>query len=215
MVIGQDPYPRIEQASGRAFEQGDLTEWKREPTKVADSLERIVACVADFRSAPGTYTTNPNAGEAWKKVYDAVAGNTMQLQSPPKLFDYWQSQGVIFLNTGLTLTRFKKCGHPHQIKGHIPLWAPVVGGIVKAIVERQNANVVFLLWGAYAKTFFTKTGKQAAQAAGTWGTRVRTVEHPHPAAGTPGQLSSFFAQPNPFTAANASLAAMGVEPIRW
>lgn len=215
VIIGQDPYPRIEQATGRAFDQGDLTEWKREPTKVADSLERIVACVADFRTSPANYTSDPSAGETWKKVYDAVACGTIQLPPPSKLFDYWQSQGVIFLNTALTLTRFKKGGHPHQLKGHIPLWAPVVGGIVKAIVERQNSSVVFLLWGRPARSFFAKAGKQAAQTAGTWGTRVRSVEHPHPAAGTPGQLPSFFAQPNPFTAANESLAAMGAEQLRW
>ena len=38
----------------------------------------------------------------------------------------WQQRGVLMLNAGLTLTRYEQGGHPHQLRGHIPLWAPIV-----------------------------------------------------------------------------------------
>lgn len=216
VVIGQDPYPNITWATGRSFEQGDLTEWKRDPMAISNSLERILAVAADYRSNSTSYTTTANATKSWQHIADDISAGKLDLPPPTELFDDWQAEGVLMLNTALTLTRFKRGGSPHQLKGHIPLWRPVILAIVRHLAERADSKVVFLLWGSVAKKFFsTAKLKEAAQAAGRWGTHVRTTGHSHPSAGEAGELPPFFSMPNPLRAANDALSAMGVATINW
>lgn len=215
IVIGQDPYPNVSWATGRAFEQGDLEEWLPNPALVSDSLERIIPAVAVARTGNPEYTGLVNASQSWARVVADLASGTLSLQPPGKLFDHWQKQGVLFLNAGLTLSRFKKGGSDHQLRGHIPLWRPVVQGILRVIATRSSGHVVFLLWGKVARDFFDESGiEQAAKDAGTWQTRVRTVTQAHPAAANDdGPL--FFREPNTFLDANRALREMGGERIEW
>lgn len=138
---------------------------------------------------------------------------------PNALFDGWRDQGLLLLNTGLTISRFGMQGSPeaaYQFSGHLPLWKPVVARMLTAIAARSTGHVVFLLWGKPARDRFAETGARAkAEAAGTWGTRVRMVTKPHPAAGNPGAPPPFLDAPNIFSEVNAALVAMGGEPIVW
>jgi uracil-DNA glycosylase len=215
VVIGQDPYPNVSWATGRAFEQGDLEAWLANPALVSDSLERIIPAVAVARTGNPEYTDLTNASRAWARVVADLASGVLRLQSPGRLFDHWQQQGVLFLNAGLTLSRFERGGSAHQLKGHIPLWKPVVQALLRVIATRSSGHAVFLLWGSVARTFFTQSGiEQAARAAGTWQTRVQTVQQAHPAAAnSDGPL--FFREPNTFLDANRALRQMGAEEIRW
>lgn len=215
VVIGQDPYPNVSWATGRAFEQGDLEDWLPNPALVSDSLERIIPAVAEARTGNFDYTDLTNASRAWARVVADLASGALTLQSPPRLFDHWQQQGVLFLNAGLTLSRFERGGSAHQLKGHIPLWRPVVQAILRVIAARPSGHVVFLLWGSVARTFFQESGiEQAARDAGTWQTRVRTVQQAHPAASNDdGPL--FFREPNTFLDANRALREMGAGEVEW
>jgi uracil-DNA glycosylase len=215
VVIGQDPYPNVSWATGRAFEQGDLEEWLPNPALVSDSLERIIPAVAVARTGNREYTDLVNASRAWVRVVADLASGALTLPSPPRLFDHWQQQGVLFLNAGLTLSRFERGGSAHQLRGHIPLWRPVVRAILEIIAARTSGHVVFLLWGSVARTFFQESGiEQAAKDAGTWQTRVRTVQQAHPAASNhDGPL--FFREPNTFLDANRALREMGAEAVEW
>lgn len=212
IVVGQDPYPLRKQATGRAFEQGDLTVWPANPgAPLSPSLARIVQCVAAARSGDDGYV----AGDAeWKRLHRDRAA--LRLQSPGKIFDHWQRQGVLFLNAGLTLSRFVKGGGPEQRFGHIPLWRPVVQAIFQRLAARKQGQLVFALWGAPARNVFARSGVRAAAVeAGTWGARVDLVEHVHPNARSKSGAPGFFRAPNPFVAINDTLRAMGAAPIDW
>jgi len=211
VVIGQDPYPKISQATGRSFEQGDLEDWPANQKVIADSLQRIVQVLLVERTGNEAYG---GADTNWKRVTADLASGTLTLEKPQALFDRLQSRGVIFLNAGLTITRFKSGGAPEQKFGHIPLWQPVIHTILRHLATRDHGSVVFLLWGAFARDVFEK-GKiqQAAEHAGAWGVRATAVVHPHPNAQPQGK--PFYAPPNPFAEANRKLQQMRGTTIQW
>lgn len=215
IVVGQDPYPRISWATGRSFEQGNIDLWPAQPSLVSDSLERIIPSAMEARTGNADYTDVDQGSTAWSRIAADLAGGTLDLQPPAALFDYWQGQGVLFLNSGLTLSRFKKGGSPHQLRGHIPFWRPIVREILRSVAIRPDGHVVFLLWGKIARDLVQETGiQQVSEQAGTWQTQVRFVSHAHPAA-SDGRGPSFFLPPNPFVEANQALAAMGARAIAW
>ena len=155
VIIGQDPYPQVCQATGRAFEQGDLRRWTSRAPRPTPSLRRIAQQLAVYR------TRDPSYGKkngAWPKLKKDLDNGKLDLQTPSEVFDHWQSQGVLMLNTGLTLTRYCRGGHPHQTRGHIPLWAPIVRGICQHVAEREEISVVFLTWGKKAREFLCGAG---------------------------------------------------------
>jgi uracil-DNA glycosylase len=212
VILGQDPYPKLAWATGRAFEQGDITAWPRDRGDVAPSLARIIQVLAAARTGRSAYKRND---AAWRRVVDDLESGDLELQPPHRLFGELQRQGVLFLNTGLTLTRFQRGGAPEQLRGHIPLWRPIVRQILTRLATRTTGHVVFLLWGKPARAVFSDTGvEDAARAAGTWSTRVAALAHTHPASVYEGR-PTFFRAPNPFTAANESLGEMGADPIEW
>ena len=212
VVLGQDPYPKHQQATGRAFEQGDLKSWPRDPKRVADSLARVVQAIAAAGTGDGAYTRND---AAWRKVLDDLEAGTLRLAAPNRLFSRLERQGVLWLNTGLTLSRFQKGGTPEQLEGHLPLWRPIIRRILTHLATRSSGQVVFLLWGSPARWVFQEAGvQQAAEAAGTWQQRVAVAAHAHPAAVISGQ-PSFFRPPNPIVRANELLVRMGGRPIDW
>jgi uracil-DNA glycosylase len=215
VVIGQDPYPNVSWATGRAFEQGDLLIWPENGgfgrnRLVSASLENILRVWAVAKTGDRRFVENP---KGWQEVVREA--EALKLPSPRKLFDSWQKQGVLFLNAGLTLSRYESGGAEHQIKGHIPLWRPVIGALLTHLATRPEGHVVFMLWGRPAENVFVESGaKAAAETAGTWETRVRTVRHTHPVARV-NNWPSFFRDPNPLLDTNAALLQMGEEPINW
>lgn len=210
VVVGQDPYPNVSWATGRAFDQGDLQAWHAEADLVSLSLRRIVPCAVAARTGDAAYTTGPTS-EAWARVTGDVARGALDLQKPRALFDHWQTQGVLFLNTGLTLSRFVEA---YQKGAHIPLWRPIIAALLTHLATRTSGQVVFMLWGQTARDFFAASGvKEAATQAGTWDTRVRSVSQGHPADKT--EPPRFFKPPNTFQDANQALTAMGAQPIDW
>jgi len=203
VLIGQDPYPTLSRATGRAFEQGDIAAWAGQSSMVASSLRALLRMLVTAR------TGNPAALKmSWSSFVKFAA--TISLESPRDLFDRLQSQGVLCLNAGLTITRYKPGGAPEQTKGHIPFWRPVVGQVLRSLATRQAGHVVFLCLGQFAqKLLKSERVESDALAAGTWGTRATLVALPHPVA--PG----FAGGPNPFLAVNAGLATLGATPISW
>lgn len=212
VVLGQDPYPNHQFATGRAFEQGDLESWPRDPKRVADSLARIVQTMAAAGTGNAAYTRND---AAWRKVLDDLQAGVLRLAAPNRLFGRLERQGVLWLNTGLTISRFQKGGAPEQLEGHLPLWRPIIQRILTHLATRPSGQVVFLLWGSPARRAFEEAGvQQAAEAAGAWQQRVAVATHAHPAAVISGK-PFFFRPPNPFGRANELLVQMEGKPIDW
>lgn len=58
----------------------------------------------------------------------------------------WAKQGVLLLNTSLTVIEHKPASHSNE------LWHTFTREIVK-ILNEQNTPIVFMLWGNHAKSF--------------------------------------------------------------
>ncbi|MGO4573547.1 uracil-DNA glycosylase [Microvirga sp. 2TAF3] len=107
----------------------------------------------------------------------------------------WAKQGVLLLNTALTVEAAKA-------GAHLKLgWSALVDQAVSAVSERQP-TVVFLLWGGPAR-------KRAAL--------IDRNKHLVIEAGHPSPLNRLrdFRGTRPFSRANAWLADKGLAPIDW
>lgn len=202
VLLGQDPYPKIEQATGRSFEQGDARTWRDVP--LARSLKMLLPMAAEARSGDASYRQHGG----FRRATDI--GGPITENGPQELFDKWQANGVLCLNVGLTISRYFPGGAPEQLRGHIPFWAPVVGAILQKLVVQANKPVVFLLMGKPAKDLADNMGiRRLAESNGSWGRYISEVRLDHPAS------TGFTSGRNPFADVNVELAKMNCGPINW
>ncbi len=107
----------------------------------------------------------------------------------------WADQGVLLLNSVLTVEAHKAASH--QGRG----WETFTEAIIAELNEKHD-NLVFILWGGYAQK---KGAKIDAD-------RHLVIKSPHPS-----PLSSYrgFFGSKPFSQANAYLVEKGKAPIDW
>jgi len=110
--------------------------------------------------------------------------------------EHWADQGVLLLNAVLTV-RAKQAGS-HKKKG----WETFTDSVIKLISEKKE-NVVFLLWGDYAK----KKGAKIDYSKHF----VLTSGHPSPLSANRGY---WFGNKH-FSKTNDYLIKHGKEPINW
>jgi len=108
----------------------------------------------------------------------------------------WADQGVLLLNATLTV-RAHKAGS-HQKKG----WETFTDEVIKIISETKN-NVIFLLWGGYAK--------QKTKLIDTKKHQLLTSGHPSPLSANKGH---WFGNKH-FSKTNFLLEQAGQSPIDW
>ena len=107
----------------------------------------------------------------------------------------WAAQGVLLLNTSLTVRRGQ--ANSHKGRG----WEIFTDRVIALLNEREKP-VVFILWGGNAKSKIPLiTGKQHC---------VLTAAHPSPLSAH----SGFFGCRH-FSKCNAFLESRGIEPIDW
>ena len=107
----------------------------------------------------------------------------------------WAKQGVLLLNTVLTV-------RAHQANSHRGIgWEEFTDAAIRALAE-QREHLVFILWGSYAqkKGAFIDRNKHL----------VLTSAHPSPLSA----YNGFFGNKH-FSRANEYLVAHGKEPINW
>lgn len=116
--------------------------------------------------------------------------------SPHGDLSYWARQGVLLLNSVLTVE--KGLAGSHQNQG----WELFTDKIVDVINEKTD-NSVFILWGSHAKRKgrYIDTNRHL----------ILTANHPSPLSANRG---GFFGS-RPFSQANAYLAKHGKTPIDW
>jgi uracil-DNA glycosylase len=109
--------------------------------------------------------------------------------------DAWAAQGVLLLNTSLTVQARQAASH--QGKG----WEAFTDEVIRA-VDRKPERVVFILWGAAArkKRALVDTSRHVV------------IESAHP---SPLSAHNGFFGSRPFSRANAALEAAGREPVDW
>lgn len=108
----------------------------------------------------------------------------------------WANQGVLLLNSVLTVERGR--AGSHQGRG----WEEFTDAVI-AMIDNRTEHTVFILWGSYAKKKgrFIDTSKHL----------VLTANHPSPLSANKG---GFFGT-RPFSRANYYLLQYGKERINW
>ena len=106
----------------------------------------------------------------------------------------WSRQGVLLLNTSLTVEESKPGSH--QNLG----WEEITDSIIKKISEK--GNVVFILWGAKAHAKETKIDKE----------NNLIIKSAHP---SPFSVNRGFYGSKPFSKTNNFLASKGMKKINW
>ncbi|HEV2508477.1 uracil-DNA glycosylase [Bosea sp. (in: a-proteobacteria)] len=109
----------------------------------------------------------------------------------------WAKQGVLLLNTALTVREGAT-----QAGSHLKLGWRAVTDAILAAVSQQRPHVVFMLWGlpAQAKRALIDEGRHL----------VIASAHPSPLSAQRGFFGS-----RPFSQANDWLKAKGEEPVAW
>ena len=107
----------------------------------------------------------------------------------------WAKQGVLLLNTCLTVRIHEPLSH--QKKG----WEIFTLEVVKKVNEKKD-SVVFILWGNHAKSFMKYIDQTKH--------KVITSAHPSPLSASRGFFGS-----KPFSKTNQFLEEQGIKPIDW
>ncbi|TVZ28261.1 uracil-DNA glycosylase [Gillisia sp. Hel_I_86] len=137
---------------------------------------------------------NPPSLKNIFKELDADLGETYNTENGD--LEKWANQGVLLLNAVLTV-RGGDAGS-HQNKG----WESFTDAVIKILSEEKD-NLVFLLWGGYAK----KKGR-----------KIDTAKHLILTSGHPSPLSAnrgFWFGNKHFTQTNNYLIKKGRSPINW
>ena len=201
VILGQDPYPCPAFSTGRAFEAGNVARWRELDKMFSPSVRAVIQLVVAERTGAAHYA---EGFARWPATLAAIEGGAVELEAPGALVDRWVASGVLLLNSSLTLTRFQREGDPHQVRGHLPLWRPLLVRVLSHLAA-QDAPVVFIGFGDTAAETLAAAGlgETDASAAG------RVILRPHPA-----EADEVLAQENPFTLCNRRLQAMGAA-VDW
>lgn len=143
-----------------------------------------------FSVKPGVKVP-PSLKNIYKELYDDLGCEIPQHGYLVR----WAKQGVLLLNTVLTVREGKP--NSHKGKG----WEKFTDQVIQALNQREKP-IVFILWGRHAqekKALITSSHHLIIEAA-----------HPSPFSAKRGFFGS-----KPFSKTNQFLIEMGMEPIDW
>ena len=168
VILGQDPYPTPGHANGLAF-----------------------SVQPDVRPLPRSLTN------IYKEMQTDL-GMTPETSFKNGSLVSWSSQGVLLLNTVLTV-------EAHAAQSHAKIgWEEITDHIIRSIAA-QTKHVVFVLWGKSAQV------KKKLLAMYLEMNQHRVFESAHP---SPLSAKKFFGT-RPFSTVNQWLEEMGKTPIDW
>ena len=130
-----------------------------------------------------------------KNIFAEVHSDTGAPIPPSGNLDRWAEQGVLLLNSVLTV-------RAHQAASHAGRgWEQFTDAVVRTIAERRD-GIVYMLWGSYAQ-------RKGAIADPSRNCILKSV-HPSPLS----VYRGFFGCRH-FSRANQYLASIGKSPIEW
>lgn len=135
-----------------------------------------------------------------RNILDEVARNCDCPRVASGCLQRWARQGVLLLNTVLTVEQDRPGSHARQG------WEPFTTALIEA-VAREPAPKAFMLWGAHAQSL------QPIIAGVGDRHRVLPANHPSPLSARRGPVP--FCGCSHFSAANAFLASHGRAAIDW
>ena len=143
VILGQDPYPSAGAATGRAFEVGSLTAWTEPFRQVSlKNILRLLWCVA-HGIRPYERETEYERIPAFSGIREAIRKGAFPVASPRSLFQSWEEQGVLLLNTSLTV-------EPGNPGSHRDLWAPFTQHALSWLATARP-DLCWFLWGSHAQ----------------------------------------------------------------
>lgn len=107
----------------------------------------------------------------------------------------WASQGVLLLNTSLTV-------HHGKSEVHLKLWETFSNRLIELISEKSNDRIIFLLWGGKAEAFKKNIDKDKHM--------ILIASHPSPLS-----YKRSFCGCRHFSKANLLLQLAGREKVQW
>ncbi len=128
-------------------------------------------------------------------IYQELASDLGLTAPKHGCLESWAQQGVLLLNSVLTV-RARQAGS-HRGKG----WEQFTDEVILAVNEKSE-RVVFILWGAFAKSKAPLVNTD----------RHVVIESSHP---SPFSADRGFFGSRPFSRANEALVAAGREPVDW
>jgi len=201
VLLGQDPYPTPGHAHGLCFSvRPDV---RPLPRSLANIFKELRADLGEegecgARSSESGVPGASGAGGGGGGFGGEIGGENFVLAmptSPPHgCLESWARQGVLMLNTVLTVRAGE--ANSHQKRG----WEHFTDRVLAA-VNALPATVVFVLWGNQAR----------AKRPLVTGAQHRIVESGHP---SPLSARYFFGS-RCFSAVNRHLAAAGRDKIDW
>eukprot|EP01060_Flectonema_neradi_P039709 TRINITY_DN8847_c0_g1_i1.p1 TRINITY_DN8847_c0_g1~~TRINITY_DN8847_c0_g1_i1.p1 ORF type:complete len:558 (+),score=73.15 TRINITY_DN8847_c0_g1_i1:60-1733(+) len=190
IIFGQNPYPRVESATGIAMFDNTFDSWNNKRFGAVTSLRCMLksACMYKYNLGKTDSVT------VIRKVL--LENNIVQ---PPQWFQSLLFQGVLLLNATLTT------GGPAR-SNHTKFWNPIITEIVKCILSQTtNDQIVFAWWGNES----LKTRKMLEPVFKNSKVSIKHIVGPNPAA----QGDIFCSDESPFESINNALGK-GSE-IEW
>ncbi len=197
VIFGQNPYPRVESATGIAMFDNAFADWKEPQFGKVTSIRCIIkaACMNKLGIEKATSTA---------AIRSLLAKN--DVVTPPQWFQAMLTQGVLLLNAALTASS----DNAVSTSRHTSFWKPVVEAVVTEILRakhEQKEGVVFAWWGAHAKLLRAMVDKIAPRFPDAV---VRHVDHCNPAA-----QGDMFCNKDHFGEINAALSSLSMKPVDW
>ena len=207
VILGQDPYPCAAFSTGRAFEAGNVASWRELEKMFSVSVRTFMQLIVAARTANPSYAASTRE---WVRLRGEIESGKLALEPAVEIADRWVRQGVLLVNSSLTISRFAVEGDPHQLRGHLPLWRPFIVSVLRCLAER-GTPVVFIGFGDQAAEALRSAGVSGSSngAVGS-NDKVGLILREHPAQG-----DRVLAKENPFTLCNRLLAEMGASPVSW
>eukprot|EP01059_Diplonema_ambulator_P014458 TRINITY_DN25370_c0_g1_i1.p1 TRINITY_DN25370_c0_g1~~TRINITY_DN25370_c0_g1_i1.p1 ORF type:complete len:564 (+),score=227.69 TRINITY_DN25370_c0_g1_i1:36-1694(+) len=197
IVFGQNPYPRVESATGIAMFDNSFKTWSDKRFGSVTTMRCIIkaACMSKYNAPKVT----PVA-----ELRNLLSKHN--IVSPSEWFQAMLTQGVLLLNASLTTN-----GKPSKSE-HSKFWFPIIEGIMDTILAaktKNNTGIVFAWWGteslkvkAKLSALFLKYRNKID---------IRHVDHANPAA----QGDIFCSTPPPFDVLNDNLKELKLQPVDW
>ncbi len=200
VIFGQNPYPRVESATGIAMFDNTFNEWKDSKFGRVTSIRCIIKAACIWKH--GIDRKTPIA-DVRKLLADT------DVVMPPEWFQAMLTQGVLLLNASLTASDDGSIA----TEEHTAFWRPVVEKLVEEILKaKQDADekhkgVVFGWWGAHARNLKAVVDRLSKNHPDV---PVRHVNHCNPAA-----QGDIFCKGDHFGDINGQLASLGMDKVDW
>jgi uracil DNA glycosylase len=200
VIFGQNPYPRVESATGIAMFDNTFHNWGDSQFGRVMSIRCIIKAACMWKHGIGKQT--PIA--AMRKLL--TQHKTVQ---PPEWFQAMLTQGVLLLNAALTASSDGALA----TEQHTAFWRPVAERVIEEILRsKQGADdahrgVVFAWWGGHARMLRAAVERLERKYPNV---PVRHVDHCNPAA-----QGDIFCDGNHFADINAALRSLHMGEVDW